>query len=109
AEFEGVKTAIHILLPSFMRDGRQAARLRRTALSVLSRHGVKPPTHRRTYSLMIAETTALKHNRASRIHDLALLYFLVGDRASAKRLLTRGRNALRAELGCAMYALLRTL
>lgn len=109
ARVEGVEAAIHILLPSFLADGRQAVRLRRGALSVLSKHGADFTITRKPYSLGIVECTAVKHNKAARIQDLALLYVLLNDRQSARHLLARGRNAVKAELGQQMYALLRAL
>src|SRR5690606_18079355 len=109
ARVERVEAAIHILLPSFLADGRQALRLRRGALSVLSKHGADFTITRKPYSLGIVECTAVKHNKAARIQDLALLYVLLNDRQSARHLLARGRNAVKAELGQQMYALLRAL
>lgn len=109
AKIEGTEAAVQILFPSFMSDGRQALRARRSALSVLAKHSFGMVTARKPYLLTIAERTAIKHGKAARIHDLALLYVLLGDARAAGWLLAKGRKPLKDELGRPIYALLRAL
>src|SRR5690606_17544932 len=84
ANVEGAEAAIHVLMPSFLTDGRQAVRLRRAALSVLAKQESRFVRARKPYSLVIAESTAVKHGKAARIRDLALLHVLLGDVDSAR-------------------------
>jgi hypothetical protein len=107
-EVEGVRAALHAFIPSFLKEGRHAARLRRAVIAACKQ--AQAPAgglgDSFDFEFAAAEMAATKNRNVRCVLDLILFYVALGEKERARSLLETNEGLVDERCGPAMRNLM---